>query len=59
MVRTLLTRGMLADFVAGLLVFAFGKLVAEPQVDRAIAFETAMDEAKEKAEADKGMPMPE
>ena len=56
MVRALLIRGMLVGLVAGLLVFAFGKLVGEPQVDRAIAFETAMDEAKAKAEAAKGMP---
>jgi predicted cobalt transporter CbtA len=58
MVRTLLIRGMLVGLVAGLLVFAFGKLVGEPQVDRAITFETAMDEAKAKAEMAKGMPMP-
>lgn len=51
MVRTLLIRGMLAGFVAGLLVFGLGRIVGEPQVDRAIAFETAMDEAKAK-----GMP---
>jgi predicted cobalt transporter CbtA len=56
MVRTLLIRGMLVGLVAGLLVFGFGRLVGEPQVDRAIAFETAMDEAKSKAEMAKGMP---
>jgi hypothetical protein len=41
MVRTLLVRGMLVGLVAGLLVFGFGKLFGEPQVDRAITFETA------------------
>src|SRR4051794_17312534 len=56
MVRTLLIRGMLAGIVAGLLVFNFGKLVGEPQVDRAIAFETAMDEAKARVNMAKGMP---
>ena len=56
MVRTLLIRGMLVGLVAGLLVFSFGKLFGEPQVDRAITFETAMDEAK--ANMTKGMPMP-
>lgn len=56
MVRTLLIRGMLVGFVAGLLVFTFSKLVGEPQVDRAIAFETATDEAKAKADTAKGMP---
>jgi predicted cobalt transporter CbtA len=47
MVGILLTRGMLVGFVAGLLCFGFLKLVGEPQVDRAIAFESAL-EAKEK-----------
>ncbi|MEI9922185.1 MAG: CbtA family protein [Bradyrhizobium sp.] len=50
MVGALLTRGMLVGFVAGLLCFGFLKLVGEPQVDRAIAFESAM-EAKEKPSA--------
>jgi predicted cobalt transporter CbtA len=58
MVRTLLVRGMLVGLVAGLLVFGFGKLFGEPQVDRAITFETAMDEAKAKAAMAKGMSMP-
>jgi hypothetical protein len=62
MVGTLLMRGMLVGVVAGLLSFGFLKIVGEPAVDRAIAFETAMDEAKDKAKADeamaKGMPMP-
>ena len=57
MVRTLLIRGMLVGLVAGLLVFSFGKLFGEPQVDRAIGFETAMDEAKAKADMAKGMVM--
>jgi predicted cobalt transporter CbtA len=46
MARTLLVRGMLVGIVAGLLVFAFARLVGEPQVERAIAFETSMDKAK-------------
>ena len=41
MVRTLLVRGMLAGVLAGLLTFAVGRVLGEPQVDRAIAFETA------------------
>ena len=60
MVGTLLMRGMLVGILAGLLSFAFLKLVGEPQVDRAIAFETQMDEAKAKAAAEeakaKGLP---
>src|ERR1700761_8743707 len=46
MTRTLLLRGMLAGFVAGLFVFAFARWVGEPQVDRAIAFESNMDRAQ-------------
>ena len=55
MVRTLLIRGMLVGLLAGLLVFGFGKAFGEPQVDRAISFESAMDEAKAKAEEAKGI----
>jgi predicted cobalt transporter CbtA len=55
MVRTLLVRGMLVGIVAGLLSFGFLKVYGEPQVDRAIAFETQMDEAKAAAEKAKGM----
>ncbi|MGH6798437.1 MAG: CbtA family protein, partial [Roseiarcus sp.] len=62
MVGTLLTRGMLIGLLAALLSFAFLKTVGEPAVDRAIAFETQMDEAKAKAKRDeataRGMPMP-
>jgi predicted cobalt transporter CbtA len=49
MVRTFLVRGMLVGIVAGLFSFAFLKVYGEPQVDRAIAFETQQDEAKEPA----------
>ena len=59
MVRTFLVRGMLVGIVAGLLSFGFLKLYGEPQVDRAIAFETQMDEAKAAAEKAKGMVVPE
>ena len=60
MVRSLLIRGMLVGFVAGLLVFGFAKLFGEPQVDSAIAFETAMDDARTAADAAKGVhDMPE
>jgi predicted cobalt transporter CbtA len=59
MVRTLLVRGMLVGLVAGLLVFGFSKIFGEPQVDRAITFETEMDEAKAKAHAAMGMPAEE
>jgi predicted cobalt transporter CbtA len=59
MVRSLLIRGMLVGFVAGLLVFGFGKLFGEPTVDRAITFEAAMDAARAKAHASMGMPAEE
>jgi Probable cobalt transporter subunit (CbtA) len=49
---SLLWRGMIVGFIAALLSFGLLKLVGEPAVDRAIAFESAMDEAKAKAEHD-------
>lgn len=55
MVRSLLIRGMLVGFLAGLLIFGFGKIFGEPQVNRAIAFETALDAAKAKANLAKGI----
>ncbi len=51
MAGTLLLRGMLVGIVAGLLCFTFLKIVGEPQVDRAIAFETRLDEANAQARA--------
>jgi hypothetical protein len=56
MVRTLLIRGMLVGLFAGLLVFGFSKVFGEAQVDRAIAFEAAADEAKAKAHLAMGLP---
>lgn len=40
MIGKLLMRGMLAGLCAGLITFGFAKVFGEPQVDRAIAFET-------------------
>lgn len=40
MIGRLLLRGMLAGVLAGLLAFGFGRVLGEPQVERAIAFET-------------------
>ena len=45
-------RGMIVGFFAGLLAFGILKTMGEPAVDHAIAFESAMDEAKAKAEHD-------
>jgi predicted cobalt transporter CbtA len=50
---------MLVGVFAGLLVFGFSKVFGEPQVDRAIAFETAMDEAKAKQRAAANLPAQE
>lgn len=49
---SLLWRGMLVGLIAGILAFGLLKTVGEPAVDRAIAFESAMDEAKAKAAHD-------
>jgi hypothetical protein len=38
-VRGLLVRGMLAGLLAGLVAFAFARILGEPQIERAIAFE--------------------
>lgn len=46
MTGKLLVRGMLLGLVAGLLSFGFLKLAGEPSVDRAIAFESAMEQTK-------------
>src|SRR5580658_6929757 len=46
MARSLLVRGMLVGLLAGLLAFAFARCVGEPEVERAIAFQTRMDQAK-------------
>jgi predicted cobalt transporter CbtA len=49
MARSLLVRGMLVGLLAGLLAFAFARSVGEPEVERAIAYETRMDQAKGQA----------
>jgi len=46
MVTIFLVRGMLIGVFAGLLSFGFAKVFAEPQIDRAIAFEEQIDKAK-------------
>ena len=62
MTGKLLIGGMLAGLVAALFSFSFLKIVGEPYVDRAIAFESAMEEAKAKGKAEeaaaKGQPIP-
>ncbi len=46
MLRVLLIRGMVVGVIAGLLGFGVAKIFGEPQVDRAIAFETQMEDTK-------------
>jgi len=50
---------MLVGILAGLLSFGFLRVYGEPQVDRAIAFEAQLDEAKAAAEKTKGMNTPD
>jgi predicted cobalt transporter CbtA len=47
--RSLLIRGMIVGVLAGLLVFISAHWLGEPQVDRAIAFETTADQARGEA----------
>ena len=42
MVRTLLVRGMLVGFLAGLVAFVYARIFAEPLINQAIAFEDHM-----------------
>jgi len=49
MARSLLVREMLVGLLAGLLAFVFARWVGEPEVERAIAFETRMDQAQGKS----------
>ena len=59
MVGRLLWRGMLVGALAGLLSFTFLKIYGEPPVDRAIAFEKQVDEAKSDEARARGLPTPE
>ena len=49
MVGRLILRGLLCGLIAGLLTFGFARFFGEPLVDRAIAFEPAMDGGKDEA----------
>jgi magnesium-transporting ATPase (P-type) len=48
-VGNLLLRGMIVGVIAGLLAFGFARVFGEPQVDRAIAFEEQMAQARGEA----------
>ena len=58
MTGKLLVRGMLFGLIAGLLSFGFLKLAGEPSVDHAIAFESAMEQAKADEAKAKGLAAP-
>jgi predicted cobalt transporter CbtA len=45
MTRSLLVRGMMVGLLAGLLAFVFARWAGEPEVERAIAFETSIDQS--------------
>ncbi|MBE2316017.1 CbtA family protein [Solirubrobacter sp. CPCC 204708] len=49
MVRGLLIRGMLAGLVAGVLMWAFGLAIGEPQIRSAIAFEESVSPPSDEA----------
>ncbi|MDB5363714.1 MAG: hypothetical protein JWO51_5011 [Rhodospirillales bacterium] len=49
MVGSLILRGLIVGLVAGLLAFGCAKLIGEPQVDKAIAYEAQRDAAKGEA----------
>ena len=49
MIRSLLVRGMLVGLVAGALFFCFAHWLGEPEIDRAIAFETSLDQQRGEA----------
>lgn len=49
MTRSLLVRGMLVGIIAGALVFCFAHWLGEPEIERAIAFETSLDQSRGEA----------
>jgi Probable cobalt transporter subunit (CbtA) len=49
MMRALLIRGVLVGVLAGLLSFGVARILGEPQVERAIAYEEQMDAGKSEA----------
>ena len=49
MIRSLLVRGMLVGMFAGALAFCFAHWLGEPEIDRAIALETILDQSKDEA----------
>ena len=57
MVRKLILRGALAGAVAGVLAFVFARIFAEPQIDKAISYESCRDAAQALLDKASGLPM--
>ncbi|MBL7499801.1 CbtA family protein [Frankia sp. CNm7] len=58
MEKRLILRGLLCGALAGLLAFAFARIFAEPQIDKAIAFEEGRGEAQLALDAAAGLAVP-
>jgi hypothetical protein len=58
MEKRLILRGLLAGAVGGLLAFIFARIFAEPQIQRAIDYETGRDAAQAALDKAAGLPMP-
>ncbi|GAA1217544.1 CbtA family protein [Kitasatospora nipponensis] len=57
MEKRLILRGVLAGAVAGLLAFVFARIFAEPQINAAIAYESARDAAQSTLDKAAGLPV--
>jgi Probable cobalt transporter subunit (CbtA) len=57
MERRLILRGVLAGALGGLLAFLFARVFAEPQIQRAIDYETARDAAQQALDKAAGLPV--
>ncbi|MBM9508107.1 CbtA family protein [Actinacidiphila acididurans] len=56
MEKRIILRGVLAGAVAGLLAFLFARIFAEPQIDKAIAYENGRDAAQAVLDKAAGLP---
>jgi hypothetical protein len=58
MEKRLILRGVLAGAVGGLLAFVFARIFAEPQIQRAIDYESGRDAAQAALDRAAGLPVP-
>jgi hypothetical protein len=58
MEKKLILRGVLAGAVAGLLAFAFARILAEPQISKAIDYQNGRDAAQALLDKAAGLPAP-